>query len=319
LKYQSGRIGVSTEYQITIIMKILQHSAHTAFAVALLAAPSAICTAQRVQVSSIWLQTGYSGNPAGIQDLATLKTILPNEPWLQQSFPGGAPSSQLYGFANPGSKVAISIRNARPKNDFQKYGQLRLGISTNRGQDFGWNYNKQTNFKVDTLASTATNQQYFIDSIVTTNDGITNWYQDIGMQVAAMFSTNTKGRWSLYAGFAMAFGGSLYNKYAVSSSSAYYITAPYMGANSNNSNWGYGGRSSYNYTSQTKDMPSRRTMSVATPIGVQFRIGKRRDIAKHLRMNYEFSPSVTSISIAGVANAGRAVSADHMLGLVYAF
>jgi hypothetical protein len=133
--------------------------------------------------------------------------------------------------------------------------------------------------------------------------------QQLRLESSVIIRTNPAKRWSIYAGAGMSFGVSYkaetyINYFAYSSNSAY--------------------NANYDYASnvQSSSEHFRNKMSISTslfvPMGIDFRIGKKREFWKRLHLYYEMKPSLTVTSIPELRTSTQ-VNMINTLGLKITF
>jgi hypothetical protein len=204
--------------------------------------------------------------------------------------------------------VMIPLGSMKPLNGkLQPMGGVTLGIGT--GPFSGTSWSRYNEFPYDTLISSQTGQQYFIDSI--------NWkYQSkeytasavmIGLKI--MLQTTLQKRWSMSFGGAVRYGFSYDRKVtATRGESSYYESiTPYY------SQTMYSGSSE----SQSTKGPASSLFWVSAPVEVNYRLGKRKHW-QYMSLAIEGSIGSRTYWISGYGSA-TSLTYSAAVGLKYNF
>src|SRR5690606_33840629 len=131
----------------------------------------------------------------------------------------------------------------------------------------------------DTLTSSQTGQVVYIDSVYTQNYSMDYVSEQLRLDGSVIFRTNPEGRWSLYAGIGFTVGLSVNATTEIYYSKYGRIETRYPnGQTSHSYQYYYPG----SYISKTETFRNKTNFSVSPyiPMGVDFRIGKKREFWK---------------------------------------
>ncbi|MES2798696.1 MAG: hypothetical protein V4638_01650 [Bacteroidota bacterium] len=211
-------------------------------------------------------------------NLVEMQKFAPSSSILARDFTGFSQSG--YGYLNSSQLLAASL-GLSFKN--LPYMTLRLGLNYSDRNSFYGSLSKSETGRYDTLTSSATGQQYFQDTTRFSMAYFNHSSQIISFDASILFRTNPEKRWSIYGGVGYT-AGIGFNSF----SSIGYSEYTY------GQNYGYGGESpnavSINETFKNK---SYFTHTIYLPMGVDFRIGKKREFWNRLHLFYEIKPSIT--------------------------
>lgn len=193
---------------------------------------------------------------------------------------------------NLGSKDAATAKSIT---------QLRCGITVS-GTNFSNYLSKTTYTPYDTLVSSSTGQTFYYDSINTQSYQMNYKSQQLSIDIALLYRINPASRWSLYGGIGVQAGGSLmaYSDITYSQNISY---SPGYSSNYSNSNSYYNSGNYYNQ-STTEHFINKNTQQYLAylPIGVDFRLGKKREFFKQIHLFNEIRPYVYTMKIPELAS-----------------
>lgn len=252
---------------------------------------------KRILISDVNIQSNLTtqvGIPGSLQDF---KGLAPTSALLNSNFSG---------FTNYGSNVfsssnglnislGLALKN-KQKMDYKSKPLLRLGVGYFNQGDFFNYYTKTTSSPYDTLTSTSSGQSIYLDSIHNETYSMNYKSQQLRFDASLIFRTNKDARWSLFGGIGFNAGLSINATTTVS-----YITTEST-TNVNPNNTGSISPIMETYATGNKTQESFRNkanvgMSAYLPLGVDFRIGKKREFWKRLHLYYELRPAVSAASI----------------------
>lgn len=263
--------------------------------------------AKSIRVAEFHVQNGIVFNSGQHFGLADYKTLAPNSELLANDF-STFQGNDYFIFNGPSSSSYQSIQlgltfksNPNPL--------WRIGISHISLGDISKGFSKSTIVPYDTLTSSQTGQQYFLDSTYSENYNMNYSAQQLRLETSLIYRTNPENRWSVYAGIGLSFGLSYnastridYNSYSYSSSYDQSYDYSNLGQDKreyfeNKSNW---------------------STSVFVPMGIDFRLGKKREFWKRLHLYHEMKPSITYTTIPEVKRLTN-VNIVNSLGLKVSF
>ena len=258
----------------------------------------------RVRISEFHLQTGFQYYPAETTSLEDFQKLAPNSILLKEDLP----SSNSFGYYNSRgnfSSVQLGLTFKNHPNAL-----LRVGISTMGVSGLQNSYSKQDYFPYDTLTSSATGEQTFIDSVSSQSYFMNHSSRQIRLDAALIFRTDASARWSLFAGI----GASLGVNYNATTYISYYMNNYINGQDGNY--YGY----SNNGSEKTESFTTKNylTTTAFIPMGVDFRIGKNQAFWKRLHLYYEIKPSISMTQIPALRTI-TTVNMTQALGLKVSF
>jgi hypothetical protein len=187
---------------------------------------------------------------------------------------------------------------------------LRVGISNMGVSGLQNRFEKQDYFPYDTLTSSLTGEQTFIDSVSSQSYFMNHSSRQIRLDAALIFRTDASARWSLFAGI----GASLGVNYNATTYISYYMNNYINGQDGNY--YGY----SNNGSEKTESFTTKNylTTTAFIPMGVDFRIGKNQAFWKRLHLYYEIKPSISMTQIPALRTI-TTVNMTQALGLKVSF
>jgi hypothetical protein len=258
----------------------------------------------RVRISEFHLQTGFQYYPAETTSLEDFQKLAPNSILLKEDLPSYNSIGYYNGRGNFSSvQLGLTFKN-------HPNALLRVGISTMGVSGLQNSYSKQDYFPYDTLTSSATGEQTFIDSVSSQSYFMNHSSRQIRLDAALIFRTDASARWSLFAGI----GASLGVNYNATTYISYYMNNYINGQDGNY--YGY----SNNGSEKTESFTTKNylTTTAFIPMGVDFRIGKNQAFWKRLHLYYEIKPSISMTQIPALRTI-TTVNMTQALGLKVSF
>lgn len=184
----------------------------------------------------------------------------------------------------------------------------RIGIS-HVSSNMSAGYFNETNTPYDTLTSSQTGEQYYVDSVKIENYFMSYGSQQLRIETSLLYRTNPEKRWSLYAGIGMSLGISLNAQTRIN-----YNTYSFVSGLSNNNSY----LNNYEEIHEKIVNKTNITSSVFVPMGVDFRIGKNREFWKKIHLYYEMKPTLSFASIPELTTL-TSINLSSCLGLKVTF
>lgn len=248
----------------------------------------------QLSFEGIYLQNGaFYG--AGKGSLSNLQTLAPQSVLLQQDL-SAYQSYPVMNFNFPGQSQSISVglKMAKLPN-----ATLRLGLMhTNQRNALTTGGSYTETFRIDTLTSSQTGEQLFVDSFSTHSYNASYSQEQLRLDASLLFRYNADKRWSFYGGIGANFGLSYNGQTSVNQ----YVS-PY------GSGYGYG----YNlfndmvhngtHTQETFENKGGFGFGVYAPLGVDFQVGKKRDFWMPIHLYMELRPGFNVNQIAGLGTS----------------
>lgn len=174
---------------------------------------------------------------------------------------------------------------------------LRLGFTYYSGMSFAGDFELKERHSSDTLQSGQTGQQILIDSITNSTLRCRYRLQQLRLDASLIFRTNPAARWSLYTGLGMTGGLSIKASTDIDYTRSSSTEIIYSDGTSN-SHHTYDER----YESEVFINENISAFSVYLPMGIDFRMGRKKEFWKRLHLFYEIRPGIDFIKIPELGN-----------------
>lgn len=187
--------------------------------------------------------------------------------------------------------IGIKFRN-KERTDYKTNPILRLGIHTGSGGNSSNYFSNNNRTPYDTLISLQTGEEFYIDSI--TNEFLSFNYtsRQIRLDASLILSIRPEKRWSFFYGLGFNFGVSYFSETTLSYNKSSSIDGEIFES------------SYYNFTSnpisnynERKTQATNFGYSIYTPLGLNFRLGKKGGKWEKTLLYYEIRPLVNVTSI----------------------
>lgn len=250
------------------------------------------------------LMFGWYAQAQQYGTLAEFQKLAPGSKLLQADFTGFNQSPDVWSTINGQFAANVGFRfSNKNKTAYRKNPILRLGFTYISVTDLSNNLTKTNTFRSDTLVSVTNGSTYYLDSNITRNYNMRHNSDQIRLDVSLIFRTNPKARWQFYGGLGLTAGVSLNSnttiEYGVSGS-----------LNDNNEMQSYPFYYLYyddNFTYQNEYYRNAADfgMSLNAPLGIDFRMGKKREFWKRTHLFYEVRPGVAFSNIGDLGMFGN--------------
>jgi hypothetical protein len=229
-------------------------------------------------ITEVQLQNGFQLNPMPRTSLLDFQAMAPNSALLATDF---SSFSLVNRQATVGSFQALSVGIKFKKSN----PTLRLGIAYLMNNNLNMAYEKVIKYAYDTLTSSQTGAQTVLTTDTLYRYSMTNLSKQLRLDAALIFRTNESARWSLYAGVGASLG------YTIESTTRIDYTIENADRPKDKENT--------IASSQLEIFENKNylTSSIYAPLGIDFRIGKKREFWKHLHLTYELKPSINFVAI----------------------
>lgn len=250
---------------------------------------------KRMAIHDFYVQPGLVLQGNTNANLADFQKMAPQSSILKTDL-SGYNKSGGFGFdADAMLTVLMGIQfSDKQRTAYKKNPLLRVGVSYLSGGIINGYFNQDMTKPYDTLTSSQTGQVVYRDSIINRSVSMNYRSQQIRLDASFIFRTNPEARWSLYAGIGLTAGVSLNASTNISYSSSNTISSD---NNSNGVFFGgyYSGPS--NYRTENHKNSTNLGASVYIPMGVDFRLGRKREFWKRTHLFYEARPGINMNSI----------------------
>ncbi|MCK9254943.1 MAG: hypothetical protein GX793_06995 [Bacteroidales bacterium] len=180
----------------------------------------------------------------------------------------------------------------KSKLNYRKNPNLRLGLTYFSGTNSRQAYSKKDYTTIDSLYFLNTDYVGVVDSINYKTIDLKHYSEQLHLDFAVLFRTKPEARWSLYTGLGLSAGISVNTKVEISFSESTSVQASSLQL----------GFMHLNPETYLDSMPINQdeihktklffAISGYIPLGIDFRIGKKRDFWKHTHLFYELRPSL---------------------------
>jgi hypothetical protein len=254
------------------------------------------------------------------QTLATpaeFKALAPNSQLLKQGLTDLSSSSNVIYAPNGSLSILLGVKFAnKDKTDYRKGPSLRIGITCMSTTLLTGGLYGRSNGGVDTLVSAQSGATLYVDSLTSKYyDMVTNARQ-LRLDCSLIFRTNPDMRWSLFAGIGIIGGYSINATTRIDYTERKWIQ--YRSADEYQSSFDYfpTPHSFGAYSSLAEEVRNKNSFSTSAyiPIGIDFRIGKKRTLWKMTHIFYEMRPGV-NFTFLPALRTFASTSMQHGLGL----
>jgi hypothetical protein len=268
-------------------------------------------TVNKISISEIYIQTGFFSERNTIGTLTDFKLLAPQSVLLNSDFTGYSSSNGFNLTSNTMFSVMLGIQfSDKQKTTYKKNPLLRLGVSYFSGTTLTGSLYKEDRKTYDTLTSTQTGQTVYVDSVTTKSSGMNYSSEQLRFDGSLIFRTNPEARWSLFTGIGITAGLSINANTEIYYSKSDRTETRFPSGNSSSSYSSYGG------DWKTEKFRNKNNFGLSTyiPMGIDFRIGKKREFWKQTHLFYELRPGINITSIPELRTVTNA-SVQHGLGL----
>jgi hypothetical protein len=261
-----------------------------------------------IDVNEVYIYAGINTTEASYSSLEDFRQLAPGSMILRRDFSDHMASNGLSLYTNSMFAMNIGVRFAnKERNDYRKP-QLRIGFSYFSQPTLSNNYYRVETKPYDTLSSTQTGQAIYIDSVITSSYSMEYSTRQLRLDASLVFRANPQGRFSLYSGIGFTAGWAIQANTHISHVTGKGVQSSAPGSYSS------GNTSQYEFSSENFINQSGFGCSAFIPLGIDLRVGKKREFLKMLHLFYEVRPQidVTRIpELRTVTNAGL----QHGMGL----
>lgn len=269
-------------------------------------------TVKKINIQDIYIQTGSFSRGNSNGTLTDFKTLAPQSVLLNANL---ADFSQSGGFSltsNNMFSVMLGLQfSDKQKTTYKANPQLRLGVSYFSGTSLTGGLFNEERKPYDTLTSAQTGQAVYLDSVTTKSYGLNYSSEQLRFDGSLIFRTNPEARWSLFAGVGITAGFSINTNTDI-----YYSNFGWTETSNSNTfpSRYYDYSSSDNWKTEKYKNKNNFGASTYIPMGIDIRIGKKREFWKRTHLFYELRPGINITSIPELRTITKA-SIQHGLGL----
>jgi len=248
-------------------------------------------TVKRINIKDFYVHTGFflGSNTTGA--LSDFSALAPKSVLLSNNTTDFLQSNATFFYksnANPLLSVMLGIQfGDKQKTTYKNNPQLRLGITYSSGTILSGSLYNQERKAYDTLTSAQTGQSVYIDSVITKNLGMNYSSDQLRLDGSMIFRTNPEARWSLFTGIGITAGISIN-----ASTQIHYSKFDRTENRQPNNNYYYSYYFGGNWETETFKNKNNFGFSTYIPLGIDFRLGNKREFWKRTHIYYELRPSI---------------------------
>lgn len=233
-----------------------------------------------IQLTEAQVLLGSNMYTVETMTLSDFQTLAPNSSILAKDFTGFSQSmyTSVYGNSAYTGLLGLSFKN-KPNP------VLRIGLGYSTRTLGTGSSSRYESFHYDTLTSTQTGQQIFLDS--THSQYVYGAYQStyLSLDASLIFRTKPAARWSIYGGVGLNFGMAFNSFLTLDYNDEHYASS----GNYDQSNW--------SHEQERFTQKSHLASTIYIPMGLDFRLGKKSEFLNRLHLFVETRPSMTITSI----------------------
>lgn len=245
---------------------------------------------QKSGLSEVFISIGQNLKSTTTGTLQDFRKLAPRSEILKNDFTGFHSNNGYITEMNTYFSIMAGINPKCCKTSNPGSSLLRVGINFGDGMRFSNYLDKSTRTAFDTLISGQTGEYYYRDSVLDEYCDMTYISQELNIEGSYIFRTSPERRWSFFAGFGVS-GGFTFNNSVSINQYSYESRSIRL----QNGDTFYENSYSYNENNSINEvfrLKSSFTTSFFLPLGVDFRIGKRRDFLKKFHLFYELRPGI---------------------------
>lgn len=249
---------------------------------------------KRAKITEFNAQSGSTMGLSVVGEQADFLKLAPNSTLLQTDLSdytkngGTGPmmqmGSQISGIH--GLYVGLQFRD-EPLNGFLRQPVLRLGFTFMNTSNLSAAYSNTTITPYDTLTSSQTGNQVFVDSVFNQNINMNYQTQQLRLDGALIFQTSDKYRFSFHTGIGVSLGTAISSTTRVN-----YWEDKYTSNNDGESFSYYTYGEASGMKSETFKNKNGFAFTGYIPVGFNMRLGKNREFWKHLNIYAEMRPGL---------------------------
>lgn len=247
-------------------------------------------------VQDVYMHVGSFTERLTYTSLNDFQKLAPNSQLLNADL-SGYDENRYFNYSGRSNFSVLVGMHLRDKEGtgYRKNTQIRIGFNYMDGDLLNKNYNKDESYPYDTLTSSQTNQVFYVDSTVNRSYSLAYYSEQLRLDASVIWQSNNEARWCFIMGLGFNAGFS-FNGYT---NISYEEIHRADFSNSYSYNQGYYFESSNEQVSENFKNKGAGTFSLFMPLAIDFRLGKKNELLKHLHLYYELRPT---FSYSGVSN-----------------
>lgn len=247
----------------------------------------------RIVIRDVFVNTGFIAAANPVNGLEDFKTIAPTSELLKNELSSFNLTKRPDALINPlfGMQMGMQFRR-KGTTTYRSNPLLRVGFSYSSGPVLAYSLSQQLSQAADTLISSQTGQQYFVDSIFRQTYDMYLNAQLLQLDASVIFRTNQNARLSAYAGAGFSVGAAINASTDIRYSENKYSNSQYD-SDSYHSNPSAEKSEHFNAGSLS-------SYSIYTPLGADCRVGKGDGFLSKLHLFYEIRTGIRMSSVSGL-------------------
>lgn len=269
---------------------------------------------KRIKISDFILYSGLSFERTNLGSFNDFRKLAPESELLQNDM-SIINQNQGYSYVGNGNfSVLLGLQfSDKNRKAYRPNPLLRIGLTYSSGSRISsFNYGEDRN-PFDTLTSSKTGNETYIDSVYTERYSMNYNSEQILVNASLIFRTDPDARWSLFSGIGFTAGVSIN-----SSTGIHYHSEDWKEEIHNNNQFTANAQprdiNIIEDKFETFENKTNYGFSAYIPIGVDFRIGNKREFWKKTHLFYEVQPSLNVYTIPELGTFNN-VSFRHGLGV----
>src|SRR5690554_177781 len=248
---------------------------------------------KRISITDIYIYSGFTLERTNRNSFSDFQLLAPQSELLNNDMTGFADGNGLGISGNSNLSIMLGIQFSDKEKSFYKANPLlRLGLSYSSGSAVSGGLHKEHRSPHDTLVSNQTGQSIYIDSIISESYGMQYSSEQLRIDGSLIFRTNPEARWSIYTGLGISAGISINANTRISYNESKRIDEYKKLQNYSSNNY-----ISNKYESEVFTNKINFGFTTYIPMGIDFRIGNKRDFWKRTHLFYELRPALNISSI----------------------
>jgi hypothetical protein len=266
---------------------------------------------KKFEIQDISFQTGFFLEQGTNATTADFKALAPQSDVLTENFSGYKSYPYYYSYngynsmnfnnmdsrnnVSPMASVLLGIKINKKEGESKFNRLLRVGLAyySKSGMTSGLYKSERTT--MDIFTSGQTGQTVFLDSVSLKTMNINYASQQLRLDGSMIFRTDPEKRWSIYTGFGITLGMSFNATTDIYSTKSNWLESRLMSENIDESSPYH--RNNEDMVKESFRNKSNFGASAFIPIGIDHRLGKKRDLWKHLHLFAELRPGISINSI----------------------
>lgn len=259
---------------------------------------------KRICVKEFYIHTGLFSERNTSGTLKDFQTLAPQSVLLNRDLKDYSSSQGISLISNTMFSMLLGIQfSDKKKTAYKTNPLLRLGLSYFSGSTLTGNLFKEDRKTFDTLTSAQTGQITLVDSVNSRSYGMNYRYEQLRIDGSLIFRTKPEARWSLFAGIGITAGLSINANTEIYYSQSKSTQTRNSNSVSSSSAFSAGGE----WKMERIRNKNNFGMSAYIPLGIDFRIGNKKEFWKRMHLFYELRPGINMTSIPELRNTTNVI------------